>query len=86
MGSADLMPRNLDSRVELVAPVEDAALKAELLDVLERSLADNSSSWDLDSEGRWTRREPDGEERKVQEELMARHSARAAEHLAASPA
>jgi polyphosphate kinase len=87
MGSADLMPRNLDSRVELVAPVEDAALKAELLDVLERSLADDSSSWDLDSEGNWSRRQPNGEEsRNVQEELMARHSARAAEHLAASPA
>jgi polyphosphate kinase len=86
MGSADLMPRNLDSRVELVAPVEDVALKAELLDVLERSLADNSSSWELDSDGGWTRRGPDGEERRVQGELMARHSARAAEHLAASPA
>jgi polyphosphate kinase len=86
MGSADLMPRNLDSRVELVAPVEDAALKAELLDVLERSLADNSSSWELGSDGTWARRRPDGEARTVQEELMARHSARAAEHLAASPA
>jgi polyphosphate kinase len=86
MGSADLMPRNLDSRVELVAPVEDAALKAELLDVLERSLADNSNSWELDSEGTWSRSRPEGEVRNVQEELLARHAARAAEHLAASPA
>jgi len=85
MGSADLMPRNLDSRVELAAPVEDAALKAELMDVLERSLADNSFSWELDSEGEWSRRQPDGEARNAQEELMARHSARAAEHLAAPP-
>jgi polyphosphate kinase len=86
MGSADLMPRNLESRVELVAPVEDAALKAELLDVLERSLADNSSSWELGPDGTWSRRQPDGEIRNVQEELIARHSARAAEHLAGSPA
>jgi polyphosphate kinase len=86
MGSADLMPRNLDSRVELVAPVEDAALKAELLDVLERCFADNSNSWELDSDGTWTRHAPEGEVRSVQEELMARHSARAAEHLATSPA
>ena len=87
MGSADLMPRNLDSRVELVAPVEDAALKAELLDVLERSLADNVGSWELGSDGGWTRRQPgESESRNVQEELMARHSARAAEHLAASAA
>jgi polyphosphate kinase len=86
VGSADLMPRNLDSRVELVAPVEDAAIKAELLDVLERSLADDASSWELGSDGSWQRRRPDGELRNAQEELMARHSARAAEHLATSAA
>ena len=86
MGSADLMPRNLDSRVELVAPVEDSAIKAELLDILERCLADNASSWELDADGRWSRRRPNGELRNAQEELMARHSARAAEHLAASAA
>jgi polyphosphate kinase len=85
MGSADLMPRNLDSRVELVAPVEDAALKAELLDVLERCFADNANSWELGSDGSWARLQPDGEVRNVQEELMARHSARAAEHLAGPP-
>jgi polyphosphate kinase len=83
MGSADLMPRNLDSRVELVTPVEDAELKAELLDVLERSLADNSNSWELDSDGNWTRRQPDGERRNAQDELRDRHSARAVEQLAA---
>jgi polyphosphate kinase len=86
MGSADLMPRNLDSRVELVAPVEDAAIKAEMLDVLERCLADNASTWELGQDGTWTRRSPDGELRSAQEELMARHSARAAEHLATSAA
>jgi polyphosphate kinase len=85
MGSADLMPRNLDSRVELVAPVEDAALKSELMDVLERCLADNASSWELDPEGCWNKRQPDGEVRSAQEELMARHSARAVEHLAGPP-
>ena len=82
MGSADLMPRNLDSRVELVAPVEDTALKAELMDVLERCFADTASAWELDSDGSWSRRRPDGEPRSVQGELLARHSARAAEHLA----
>ncbi|MGN6200830.1 MAG: polyphosphate kinase 1 [Solirubrobacterales bacterium] len=86
MGSADLMPRNLDSRVELVVPVEDVAIKADLLDVLERCFADNASSWELDADGAWSRRRPNGELRSAQEELMARHSARAAEHLAASAA
>jgi polyphosphate kinase len=85
MGSADLMPRNLDSRVELVAPVEDEAAKAELLDVLERCFADNVSSWELDADGTWSRRRPDnGLRRGVQEELRERHAARAAEHLAAT--
>ena len=41
IGSADLMPRNLDTRVELDAPVEDPVLRDDLLDTLERSLADD---------------------------------------------
>jgi polyphosphate kinase len=85
MGSADLMPRNLDSRVELVTPVEDATLRAELLDVLERCFADNANAWDLDADGAWTRRTPaNGQRRSVQEELRERHAARAAEQLAAA--
>jgi polyphosphate kinase len=83
MGSADLMPRNLDHRVELVAPVEEPSLRDELLDVVERSLADNTNAWTLDPDGRWTRRQPgDQEPRDVQAELRAWHAARAAEHLA----
>ncbi len=84
-GSADLMPRNLDSRVELVAPIEDETLKAELLDVLERCFADNANAWELDTEGVWTRLNvPAGERRSVQGELRERHRARAAEQLAAA--
>jgi polyphosphate kinase len=84
-GSADLMPRNLDSRVELVAPIEDENLKAELLDVLERCFADNANAWELDTDGVWTRLSvPEGERRGVQDELRERHRARAAEHLAAA--
>ncbi len=84
MGSADLMPRNLDHRVELVTPVEDPTLRDEMVDVVERSLADNTNSWSLDADGRWTRREPGDEEpRNVQAELHEWHEARAAEHLAA---
>jgi polyphosphate kinase len=84
MGSADLMPRNLESRVELVAPVEDAALRLELLDVLERCFADNVNSWELDQAGTWTRLAPaNGQRRSVQEEMRERHAGRAAEHLAA---
>ncbi|HZO05604.1 MAG TPA: polyphosphate kinase 1, partial [Solirubrobacterales bacterium] len=85
MGSADLMPRNLDSRVELVAPVEDEELKGEMLDVLDRCFADNTNAWELTEDGRWSREVTLGEGRRnVQEELRERHAARAAEHLAAS--
>ena len=85
MGSADLMPRNLDSRVELVTPVEDPELRAEMLDVLERCFAENANAWVLDRDGAWTRlRVPEEERRSVQAELRERHAARAAEQLAAA--
>ncbi len=83
IGSADLMPRNLDHRVELVVPVEDAALRAELLDVLEGCFADNANAWELGSDGVWARRRALAEERRsVQEELCERHALRAAEPIA----
>src|SRR3712207_356458 len=56
IGSADLMQRNLDTRVELLVPIEDPALRAELHDALDFCLADNSNSWELSEDGTWTRR------------------------------
>jgi len=82
IGSADLMPRNLDTRVELLAPVLDDALRADLLDTLDRCFADTVNAWELGEDGTWTRRRPDGEPRSVQRELMAGHAARAAEAAA----
>jgi polyphosphate kinase len=80
IGSADLMPRNLDTRVELVTPVDDPALRDDLLDTLERSLADDTNSWDLGADNVWRRRTQQGHEpRSVQRELMLGHQARAAE-------
>jgi len=76
IGSADLMPRNLDTRVELLAPVTDERRKAELEDTLERCLADDTFCWELGADGSWTRRE--GGERCVQRELMERAAERAA--------
>jgi polyphosphate kinase len=67
IGSADLMPRNLDTRVELMVPVRDAALRAEVEDVLERCLADDTFAWDLGADGGWRRRE--GRTRSVHAEL-----------------
>ncbi len=76
IGSADLMPRNLDKRVELLAPVEDPELRAELDDTLERCLADDTFAWTLESDGTWARRE--GRTRSVHRELMERATAQAA--------
>jgi polyphosphate kinase len=79
IGSADLMPRNLYNRVELVAPVEDQRIRAEVLDVLDRSLADNTNAWALGPDGSWTRRPLDGAPRNVQREMIELHEKRAAE-------
>jgi polyphosphate kinase len=80
IGSADLMPRNLDTRVELLTPVDDPTLREDLLDTVERSLADDANSWDLGPDSVWRRRTPQGPEpRSVQRELMLGHQARAAE-------
>jgi polyphosphate kinase len=80
IASADLMPRNLDHRVELAVPIETPELRAELLDTLDRCFADNQSSWDLDADGEWHRRSPrPGEQpRNVQLELAELYAARAA--------
>jgi len=84
IGSADLMPRNLDTRVELLTPVLEESLRGDLIDTLDRCFADNMNAWELGEDGTWTRRRPDGEPRSVQRELMAGHAARAAEAAAAS--
>ena len=81
IGSADLMPRNLYNRVELLAPVEDARLRAELSDVLDRCLADDTNAWELHEDGRWIRRTPGDPPRVAQAELIERHIARASESL-----
>ena len=55
MGSADLMERNLDRRVEAVTPVDDADSKARLRTIIEIMLADDRRAWQLGSDDRWRR-------------------------------
>lgn len=79
IGSADLMPRNLDTRVELVAPVEDPALRAVLADSLDRAFADTVNAWDLGPDGDWVRRNGDPADpaaRSLHRELMEVHRPR----------
>ena len=57
IGSADLMERNLDRRVEVVTPVEDAEAAMRLARIIEVMLADDRRSWQLGSDTRWQRTE-----------------------------
>jgi polyphosphate kinase len=74
IGSADWMKRNLNNRVETVAPVEDPALKSELDEILAVYDSDNCSVWDCGPDGVYVCRSPaDGEPRReVQQELTRR--------------
>ncbi|MDX6494734.1 MAG: polyphosphate kinase [Gaiellales bacterium] len=58
LGSADLMPRNLDHRIEVVAPVEDGRAREELSTAFDALLADNTQSWELEADGTWRRLAP----------------------------
>ena len=55
IGSADLMPRNLDRRVEALVPVRAPALRRRLDEILEIELADDRQVWELDGDGIWHR-------------------------------
>ncbi len=80
-GSADLMPRNLYNRVELVIPVEDEGVRQEMSEILDLSLAENAGAWTLDNEGEWKRRvRAEGEPiHDVQATMIDRSIARGAE-------
>jgi len=81
IASADLMPRNLDHRVEMAVPVIAPDLQAQLVDAIERGLADNQCSWELDGAGVWHRHSPRPGEapRNLQQELMDLHAQQAAD-------
>jgi polyphosphate kinase len=57
IGSADLMDRNLDRRIEAFAPIDDPAARAEIDEILRIMLADDRRSWLLAPDGRWQRTE-----------------------------
>lgn len=79
IGSADWRGRNLDERVELVVPVEDPALRQQLISILNDALADNRLAWDLHADGRYVLRWPGRDEpvRNFHEGLMRQASERA---------
>ena len=84
LGSADLMPRNLDHRIELVAPVEDSRAQHDIVRAFDVWLSDNASAWELSSEGRWMKLRPKKGDRSKpsQAVFMRRARSRAARHAA----
>jgi len=58
VGSADLMQRNLDHRIEVLVPVESVRARQEVHAILDSALADNTNAWLLGPDGSWTRAAP----------------------------
>jgi len=55
IGSADMMPRNLDRRVEAMLRVSDRRLRARLDEILDLNFADDVLAWRLESDGTWVK-------------------------------
>ena len=74
IGSADMMPRNLDWRVEALAVVKAPELREQLKLVLDLALSDNFSAWTLDRSGKWQKVRPgEGEVQLNFQEQLMRH-------------
>ena len=71
IGSADWMPRNLDRRVEAVAPIEEASLIKDLEAVLDLYLSDDSA-WHMAGDGTYVQKHTEGKAKKAQHILMKR--------------
>ena len=79
IGSADLMPRNLDHRIEVLTPILDPELRRKIReDILEVHLADNVQTWQLQADSTYSRLKPSSKEAAVnaQERMIAQHISR----------
>ena len=87
IGSADMMHRNLDRRVECLVKLGEAD-STTVKEVIDVALADDSASWHLHSDGSWTRHNKDAEGEQLadyQEKLIAQYPARKSQAVAATP-
>jgi polyphosphate kinase len=86
IGSADLMDRNLDRRIEAVTPVEDPDAKARLAEIVDVMLLDDRRSWQLGSDAVWRRTEEiEGRAGALDTFEVLKARALASGHVAASP-
>ena len=79
IGSPDLMQRNLDHRIEVLMPVENARVRQEIHAVLDSALLDDTNAWILAPSGEWERAVPEKADKAHthHEELMRRSLKRA---------
>jgi polyphosphate kinase len=79
ISSADLMPRNLDNRLEVAVPIEDGRVRQRLAATFDALLADNAQAWTLRADGTWRRLRPKKSDRALpaQTALMRTAVARA---------
>ncbi len=71
IGSADCMKRNLKSRVEVVTPVEDPALREQVRQMLDAQLNDTRGAWAMEPDGSYTRIDPEpGEKPRGSQQLL----------------
>jgi len=74
IGSADCMKRNLESRVEVVTPVEAESLRGDLREMLDSQLGDYRNGWEMQSDGSYLKRTPRNESEQTgsQQRMMDR--------------
>jgi polyphosphate kinase len=60
-GSADMMHRNLDRRIEALVRVADPTHRAELSGLIDLGMAEDTASWHLGSDGAWSRKSQDAD-------------------------
>jgi polyphosphate kinase len=71
IGSADAMKRNLEARVEVVVPVENRKLRAEIRTMFDVHLADKRSAWDMQTDGSYIQHSPaEGEDGRSSHEIL----------------
>jgi polyphosphate kinase len=81
IGSADLMKRNLERRVEVIAPVESLVLQGQLREIINLQLGDRRGAWVMQPDGSYSQRHPESrdEKRSAQEILIEKSEKRLAE-------
>lgn len=86
IGSADWMHRNLDARVEVLAPIENQQLKKYLQFFLDLYLSDNSQRWELKSSGNYKKVKPGKGKEKVSVHQYLMNHVKSGKHPVPGPA